>query len=911
MAPPTSPSSVKTALDVAPTQEQKDWAAEVHTERQDGGGIRGKIANQVSKLFGKKKAPSQPEMSSSSNETLSTSASAPATASTSSRAYNNVSSNISQDQVIPGTSNKRMTRTQTAKASDSTAGDADLPAAVPKKSKQKALASSSKAEPKDNKGKEVGRAPASLPGPAGSTHKSPTIPPPNYKGPLIPPPKHNRPLIPPPNHNRPLIPPPNHNRPLIPPPTHRTPRGSEPISFYIGEESPKELNLEPEPRPLPANYHRLWNEYRAAGIMTDPPVVYEDSEKEETMKKQVDLIVLSYGPEERSHTEMNEASEEAEPVKASKAAKAAKAANTAKSPRPRLVIKNSDGDSSKPDKGKGKALDDGSEETAEASESDEMNLQSPVPTNPNAKLLKKIPPGHEVIDEGMHDRSRIMVGTPQPEALTLVFKTGKEDPNSPGVMQHLANVSYKYEKEEVDWSSGKFVTGLNKWRGQIFSRLLGKKMATRWKWTHDEMDVLCTILSIHLKSAEVGGSWTKIDWDTVTGVYNSHFEGVTQSAGELYARVKYNAKNGGIATSEPGKTMENDRAAPVRTPDGLKNQMLHFADQRAVDLVKKAKDRKTAEVPTYGEDHNSSKPVTPSKESFSPAWSEGTSLLKIVFVDSTKIPGHFNKRFRVKANHNDGDTDQNDSDSDQKPPPTKKIKLNRPAGHLRGGQMSGYNPNFNYTDDTPPTSDDQGREFPADSPFRLPEEDNEALATRAVRALAEAQRILNLDEASSDADAPPIVDRPTSHSNTKKRSRETDEGSEGTDVEAAPSRKKVMLNKRVPREDPFHNAPAGPSTAMENKQTSASRPKKRSRENEEVDDAWLSEPMDRAPSPKKAKVEKTQGRHTSSTLHQNAANVVDSEPDARESPYGWVTAANKAAKTKRRLPTLDDYLADN
>ncbi|QSZ33405.1 hypothetical protein DSL72_004973 [Monilinia vaccinii-corymbosi] len=583
---------------------------------------------------------------------------------------------------------------------------------------------------------------------------------------------------------------------MIPPPLKKGPRPQSPIANHLGVEAEKPAHPDSEPKPLPLSWHRRYNEFRAAEMVAEEPAEKATEEsspsfvvgKESGVKQEASGACSSFVFEEGNDME-EDPEEDYLPLVAQNKGKGkdlgetpeenSEVSSTADLPavatpklRPELLRVSL---LTKKDKGKGKAVGEGTEESTQPSGSDcisgslpqisddyngsgepawasssndmsatvtqssyteirsdehpvisrskAMKSWVPITTNPQANSLKRMPASHDMIDEGLHDRRRVVVGIPRPEALTLVFKTGKEDPKRPGVMQHLSTVTYQYEKTKVDWNSAVFVKGLNKWRNQILLRVLGSKSETRWKWTHGEMMALCDIVEAHLKSPKVNGLWMSIDWELVATVYNEQFEGVTQSAGELYARIKYKSVNGIESTSNPGKTMLASRNAPVRSSDTVRSQMLNFSDPRATNLVKIGKGQKQAAG--LG---SSSLGFCIGGES---AWPANVPLKAIRFARGSRTPGPSLKRHRQ---NNEG----SDEDDKQGRPPTKKSKLVASAG-LRGSALSnGYDPNFNYADDSPPSGDVQGRQFLEDSPLRLAR-----AHVRIMRAMAKAQHLLN------------------------------------------------------------------------------------------------------------------------------------------------------------------------
>ncbi|ESZ97837.1 hypothetical protein SBOR_1782 [Sclerotinia borealis F-4128] len=862
----TEPSVIKTTGDIRPTSEQKKVAFEVYTALRDGSGIGEKIANKVSKIFKWKKAPAQPKISGPSNTKSSTSASSRVRGS---RAPQDISSSVSQDQVILGISEKRMTRNQTAKGSNQIAVDVDVDVfeTIPDQIK-KPSPPSSKADFRSNKEKEVAQARVQA---ARGTMSTPVIPAPVYQVTRS-----------------------------VSPPEHDIKEAQMKLAY---------------PQETVCAYQ--------AELISDPIVLSFVAMKDHNMEEEIEDDFEAaddqpkVGPDEDTPDVDTPVSA---PFKLSAV------------PRIRLNFNSpTGGKPNRMDKGKGKALDEDVEDCPEAIENDNtreypgqvlntdneskeptgasgsstMGSQTFNASNTPVKSLKKMPPGHEVMDEGLHDRSRVLVGIPRPEALTIVFKTGKEDPKKPGVVQHLANVTYRYKKEALNWESANYIAGLNKWRSQIFSRLLGKKAETRWKWTQGEMNAACDILEAHLTSPEVGGSWANIDWEVVTAVYNDRFEGVTQSAGELYARVRYNSKDG-PAISERGKNMGTDREAPVRTWNGIKNQMTHFADPRAIDIVRRARDPKTAV---------SSGSSTGSES----GWPANVPLKRIGFVNGNRASARDRKRFSEEQN----------GDAAQDLPPNKKVKLDRSATRLRGGHLSdydGYISDFNYGDDSPPSGDVQGRQFPGDSAFRL------ASGTRAVQALAEAHRLLGLDVTPVGVEGSHMADQSTSLSHDKKRSREADESYSGEDEEESLPPKKVKMDRRLPRNTSLAplSASTPTQTATVDQQNPPSNLRKRSRNNDQVHGGDDQEALPT----KKTKSETAQGSQQSShasrrnsasmenrnagrcppspnTPRRNSASMRTQNTGRRPPSKGGVATTKKGFQTTSRLPTLDDYFSEN
>jgi hypothetical protein len=198
--------------------------------------------------------------------------------------------------------------------------------------------------------------------------------------------------------------------------------------------------------------------------------------------------------------------------------------------------------------------------------------------------------GDIVVDDGTHDREPCKVGTPQPEKLVIEFQVVRKDPKNPSKVITLPNIQHKYRRK-VDWNDKQSVGELSRWRGQIFFRSLGPKRGSRHVWLESERDIFLDFLEGHLK--EVGGRWSRIDWDVVAKRYNKRLKGVIQKAGEMTAERRYDKnyqRNSTYLTSK-SQPLKEDRKAPIRSGGSLHTQISYFTIPRA----KKIKDKATAE----------------------------------------------------------------------------------------------------------------------------------------------------------------------------------------------------------------------------------------------------------------------------------------------------------------------------
>ncbi|TGO51427.1 hypothetical protein BOTNAR_0356g00040 [Botryotinia narcissicola] len=445
--------------------------------------------------------------------------------------------------------------------------------------------------------------------------------------------------------------------------------------------------------------------------------------------------------------------------------------------------------------GKGKSAEDPSEEPAEDPTSDDdiadqyrnlthANGQYSMASSshgPIEKEVKKMPPGHVAIDEGTHSRAQILAGAPQPEALTIMLRTEKCDEHN--VVTARALVTHKYTKE-INWADVREVKFLNKWRIQILFRAFKAKHERRWKYTLSEMNTLCHFLDIQLAIPRVYGLMANVDWAWVTTNYNSFFQGQIQRAGQLYASASYTGDDG-KKTSAAGQPMKYDRDAPFRSEIALKNQIHHFRDKRAVDLVRNSRGARSwdeSQEPAGDEpqeDAENIPSVLPSERS-SPS-SKG-SLKKLIFTlgNGSKVTLESKKRANTE-----------DLIDEEICPPNKKTKLSGPS-HLRGGSgdmWEGPEWDFDYSEDAAPPTHYQDHELRSDSPFR------QSSPSRTARGFSNAESVLGQGRTEHGS---------TSLSGSQQGSREIVENyDDDSDDEGTSSLYKAFVKPRLPQEAQF------------------------------------------------------------------------------------------------------------
>ncbi|TGO07733.1 hypothetical protein BTUL_0250g00040 [Botrytis tulipae] len=443
-----------------------------------------------------------------------------------------------------------------------------------------------------------------------------------------------------------------------------------------------------------------------------------------------------------------------------------------------------------------KSAEESSEEPAEDPTSDDdiadhyrnsthANGQSSMASSihgPIEKEVKKMPPGHVAIDEGTHSRAQILAGAPQPDALTIMIQTEKRDEHD--VVTARALVTHKYTKE-INWADARQVKCLNKWRNQILIRAFKAKHERRWKYTLSEMNTLCHFLDIQLATPIVDGLMANVDWAWVTTNYNNFFQGQIQRAGELYASASYTGDDG-KKTSAAGQPMKYDRDAPFRSEIALKNQIYHFRDQRAVDLVRNSRGVRSWDEPQ--EDAENIPSVLPSERS-SPS-SKG-SLKKLIFTLGNGSKVTLENKKRVKTE---------DPTDEEICPPNKKTKLSGPS-HLRGGSGDMWEDpesNFDYSEDAAPPTHYQGHELRSDSPFR------QSSPSRTARAFSNAESVLGQGRTEHGVNNQSMVAESTSLSGSQQGSREIEENyDDDSDDEGKLSSHKAFVKPRLPREAQF------------------------------------------------------------------------------------------------------------
>jgi hypothetical protein len=100
-------------------------------------------------------------------------------------------------------------------------------------------------------------------------------------------------------------------------------------------------------------------------------------------------------------------------------------------------------------------------------------------------------------------------------------------------------------------------------------------------WIVLEVQKLCDIVNNHLQTAEVGGRWSKINWEVVRDTYNNYWAGKIQRSTELRAES--------LHTKIVPKTLGIEREAPKRTATTLRLAMPKFTDDKATNLVAAAR----------------------------------------------------------------------------------------------------------------------------------------------------------------------------------------------------------------------------------------------------------------------------------------------------------------------------------
>jgi hypothetical protein len=214
--------------------------------------------------------------------------------------------------------------------------------------------------------------------------------------------------------------------------------------------------------------------------------------------------------------------------------------------------------------------------------------------HPNIPLRQA---GDIAIDDGSHDREPCKVGKPQPDKLIIEFKVQRDHPDRFGNTISMPNIKHRYP-HEVDWKDKKIVADLTRWRSQIFLRALEKKRDGRQVWLESERDVLLEVLEVHLE--EVGGRWSKINWEEVAKRFNRCMRDMTQRAGEMTVERRYDANSqcSKQQTTSRSQPLKEDRKAPERSSGSIHTQISYFIDPRAKEIISqaKAKNKKAMEI---------------------------------------------------------------------------------------------------------------------------------------------------------------------------------------------------------------------------------------------------------------------------------------------------------------------------
>ncbi|TAQ88891.1 hypothetical protein B7494_g2791 [Chlorociboria aeruginascens] len=182
-----------------------------------------------------------------------------------------------------------------------------------------------------------------------------------------------------------------------------------------------------------------------------------------------------------------------------------------------------------------------------------------------------------IVDIDTIDRSKCVVGKPEPEKLKIAFRTLTEDLDHEGQIKDGRIARYRF-MQEVDWHDELSVSKLNYWRNQLFNRRLGPEVG----WLVTEQNLAFQQFLKQLSYPEVCGSFSKVNWEEICQNFNAATAGTVQRAGEPLVPIQ---------KTPPSHLprLSANRPAPRRKPGAIKAQLSNWDRPDIKEAVKQSK----------------------------------------------------------------------------------------------------------------------------------------------------------------------------------------------------------------------------------------------------------------------------------------------------------------------------------
>ena len=200
--------------------------------------------------------------------------------------------------------------------------------------------------------------------------------------------------------------------------------------------------------------------------------------------------------------------------------------------------------------------------------------------------------GERCIYDGQ-DRESAKVGVKDVSKLYIEFRTERDHPTITGETVPGEPAKYTY-RQPVDWNSKESIQKLNNHRYQVFRRNVGGRRKSRGQWTITEQDKLLEIVQGHLRTVEVGGRYSQINWSEVERQFNRFFNGTKTNSGEMTAETRYRVKDKNDVNREAvakSRPLNNSRIALTRSAMAIQSVLKQFTSEAVKKMIKDAKAR--------------------------------------------------------------------------------------------------------------------------------------------------------------------------------------------------------------------------------------------------------------------------------------------------------------------------------
>lgn len=206
-------------------------------------------------------------------------------------------------------------------------------------------------------------------------------------------------------------------------------------------------------------------------------------------------------------------------------------------------------------------------------------------------------PGDRGIDDGSLDRDIAKLGEEDRTKFVIIIPCERKNKQT-GIYEPTDPAYFPYRHiDNFDWNDKSCIKALNSWRNQVFVRCLGKKGDTRQSWAAKELEELLAIMSDHLKSPAVRGSWGLIDWEAVATRFNQGLATRTFHPSDLTAEVQYSTQKPRKSTAASKKAKGDGTGDDAEDVEAETQAKKDFAAQGMNTVISKPRPLGEGRVP--------------------------------------------------------------------------------------------------------------------------------------------------------------------------------------------------------------------------------------------------------------------------------------------------------------------------